>query len=173
MKETLKDIKELTSGLYASGESERVAQELFEADDLACRFEAIAPHCDLIRDIKADLAGRLSAKRNFNRWIIRSVAMAACVMFAFTLTSRVYLHKEPVRGQSEPRTAVAAAPATGNTVVAMAWDDDADPVSVLSTKLSNIETALYQTDDNYYEAEFSIADIEMQVSDLQGLFWKG
>lgn len=178
MKETLKDIKKLTSGLYRSQDAEKVAEELYEADRLALRLEMVTPDARLIAAIKANVASELSAKHHSNRWIIRVVAAAACVVFAYTLTTRLYLQSGPlpVQAVSQPVVAVvtpAVVDKTADAAVAMVWDDEADQVSTLSTRLSNIETALYQADNNSYEAEFCITDIETQVNDLQGLFWKG
>ncbi len=175
MKETLKDIEKLTSGLYQGQDASKVAGELFEADGFAARLEMVTPSDTLIASIKADVASELSAKRNSNNWMVRAIAMAACVVFAYTLTTKIYLQSDspPVQIVSQPSVAAVDATAVkADTFVAMVWDDD-DQVSVLSTRLQNIETAFYQADDSYYEAEFSVADIEMQISDLQGLFWKG
>jgi len=185
MKETLKDIKTLTSGLYGSQSAGKVAEELFEADRHAWRFETLTPDARLIAAIKADVASELSAKRNPNRWILRAIAMAACVVFAYTLSTRLYFDKQVATVPA----IVAVAPVVSTPVVAvtmpvdtkvvagaqvaMVWDDESDQVSMLSTRLNNIETALYRSDDNLFESEYSITEIETQVNDLQGLFWKG
>lgn len=127
MKETLKDIEQLTSGLYRSREAAKVAAELFEADTMASGFKTVTPDARLIAAIKANVASELSEKRGSNKWIVRAIAMAACVMFAYTLTTRLYLNKEPLPAQKTSKPAVADA-AAGGVEIAMVWDDDADQV---------------------------------------------
>lgn len=171
MKETLKDIEQLTAGLYPRQTAEQTAKELFELDAVACQFNTISPDDKLLASIKADIAAQLSAQQKRSGLWVRVFASAACIAVAYAAGLWLLSARQTAPSAVAPSHAVAVK--TQAAPVVMVWDDDNDQIEELYTSLENIQSSLRNENEQIYELEFCVNDIQSQINDLSEVFWKG
>ena len=172
MKESLKDIKKITSQIYPPAGAERIASELYDADNkLQGKFPDVGPNKLLIEAIKADVAGQLKSQKQKRVWGLRIAAVAASIAILCGFVVKFYVPNQddtPV----ESGTVAVVKSNIQPEVVTMSWDQN-DELTLLSAKLDNIETAFYENDDDSFDGDTLLIEVESQVTELKGLFWKG
>lgn len=166
MDENKENLKELLSGLVDEKEASQMAGDVAVGDAILDQFDAPKPDAAVLSGIKKQIASRLWMRKR-RRFVRRtSEAAVAAVLVVGVILGALIMQKT-----HEPGVAMNLA------IWGEATDDMAvsDPeYALLLGELEEIESSLLmiRLDEDNYEEDM-LFDVEMEMLDMDGNFWKG
>lgn len=144
-------------------EASKVREELHKGDELLSGFAAPKPDAVVISHIKLKISAQLRTRKH-HRMIRRSCEMAV----AAVLVVGVFLGLVLMQNKQDTSQQTYAA--------AVEWNITEDnEYSLIVNELENIEGRIttIRLDDDEEDYFDTIADIEMEMLNIEGAFWKG
>jgi hypothetical protein len=168
--ETKENLKELFEKFAASEQAEQAAEDVRKGEEILNSFSVPEPAGELLTDIKAEIAVRLRHKRE-NAFRIRAMAVAAAFILVAFISVKLFETKrvppeKPVAGSSLMPDSVWESECLA--------DDGADSATLVA-EIEQIEKDLLvvqfgESGNNGYE---DITELEMELTEINGNFWKG
>lgn len=166
------NLKELFEKFVEAEQAEQAVEDIRQGEQILRSHTAPEPNGKLIAGIKAEIAANLLHKKEntFRKIIYRTAAVAAgFILLAFIGVK--FFEKD----KAEPERLVA-----GSTLPEALWqseclaDDSADSAALLA-EVEQIESDLLalqfgENGGNGYEA---VTELEMELTEINGDFWKG
>lgn len=162
-------LSELLAGLFAAEEAERVLGDLQEADQILFDHPAPKPSVQLLDQIKADMAVRLSARRVQlrHRRQRRVAAVAAVVVSAGIFVTLFNAGPEPV-GLT-----------TASLIPTAIWESsnialDDEDLAVFTAEIDQIENEVMalESNDDISDSHRALDELEMELAVVGNDFWK-
>lgn len=170
MTENNENLNELLSRFLDERQTHEAAEDIRAGEKLLASFSAPACDQDVINSIKAQIEVHLEARKR--QKLVRSmfyrVAVAAVIIVL--AIAGVKFFPEPKREQ-----------ATVNKVgQGFIWDDEIgtgsdEQLTALTAQIDEIEASMLaiRLDENGTEGGMILTDLEMEMSEINGDFWKG
>ncbi|HUV63729.1 MAG TPA: hypothetical protein VMW24_07515 [Sedimentisphaerales bacterium] len=164
------NLKELVEKFFGAGQAESCLQDFQEAERILREHPAPRPDDMLISNIKAEIAMRLPARRAriFRHRVWEAAGVAAAVAIVAFLGVR--LSQQPDRQHSFHASLLPTAIWESNNIVA----DDVD-LAVFTAEIEQIrsEVAALESGEDTADPDSAIAELEMELVELNSDFWKG
>ncbi|HIJ66920.1 MAG TPA: hypothetical protein HPP87_01750 [Planctomycetes bacterium] len=170
MTENRENLDELLSRFFDEGKTHEAAEEIRAGEKLLASFSA--PVCDqaVINNIKAKI--RLQLKARKRRQLVRSVFDRVAVAAVIIVLAIAGVRFFPA---SENRQTT-----TSKSGVDFNWDDQSvgngyEQFAALTDQIEEIESSILAIRLGEYEAGSSmiLTDLEAEMSEINGDFWKG
>ncbi len=168
MTENNENIDELLSRFFDSSQMHEAAEDIRLGEELLESFSAPLPAKAVTEGIKAQIQVHLLTLRR--RRVVRSmfyrVAAVAAVFIVLAIAGTRYL-AEPERKATNVATAAYAS----------IWDDESGPeqLATLTAQVSEIEADMLaiRLGDSGAESSSLLTDLEVEMTEINGDFWKG
>ncbi|MGA2172428.1 MAG: hypothetical protein ABSG82_05375 [Sedimentisphaerales bacterium] len=166
------NLRELLSGFMDAEAAGRAAEEIESGDELLRAHPAPQPSEAFLAEIKKKMSAATGRRQTITlRRRILAVAAAAAVIVAVSAVTLKFFEKQPVtQTTAQYAAAIPAKIWESNDITA----DDADIV-VLAAEVGTIENELsgVQLNDNSGNGSGAVGDLEMELIETNGDFWKG
>ena len=170
MTENRENLDELLSRFFDELQTHEVAEDIRKGDKLLASFSA--PVCDqaVIGNIKAEIKEQLKARKRQQkvRSIFNRVAVAA-VIIVFAIAGVRFFPASEHRSLTISKSGVD-----------FTWDDQSvsngyEQFATLTSQIDEIEASMLAIRLDEYEAESGIilTDLEVEMVEINGDFWKG
>ena len=169
MRNDNENLNELLGRFFEGQEASKAADDLWAGREIFETYSAPAPDAETIKNIKAQVSQRLTAKTRRAEYtsIAYHVAIAASIVIVALAGSRFFEQREtaPIK--------------TANAIAGQIWEDETMngdiQLAYLTAEIEDIEETLLLTRlDEYEEENSSILDeIEIEMISMNGDFWKG
>ena len=159
MTENNENLNELFSAFLDANSTEQAAGDIRAGDELLTGHSVPDPDSDVVANFKSDIRSQLSRRRV--RKIVLQRTAAAIVIIASV--SAVFISK--TYGPAQPAVATASI-----------WQDQTDEqVALLTEQIGDIETemSIIRLGADGSGDSFDLAEIETEIDDINGNFWKG
>ena len=164
------NLNELFAGFGDADEAEKAAEDFKKVSQLLDTYPAPKPDTTVLRDIRQNISSAIAAKRatTFRHTFYRLAAVAAMIaVVAGIALNLLYKKTTPLQITS---------PVIANAV----WQsdditsDDVD-IAVIAAEIDQIESEIYSLSygSNGTDMESEIDDLEMEINQIAGQFWKG
>ncbi len=162
------NIDELLSRFFDSSQMHEAAEDIRLGEGLLESFSAPLPAKAVTDGIKAQIEVHLRTLRR--QRVVRSmfyrVAAVAAVLVVLTIAGTRYL-TEPARKATN----------VANAAYASIWNDESDneQLAVLTAQVSEIEADMLaiRLGDSGAESSSLLTDLEVEMTEINGDFWKG
>jgi hypothetical protein len=166
------NLKELFGQFLNSEEAQEATEDVRECEGIIREHAAPEPDSQLVADIKAEIGRALVDRRAnaFKRIAYKVAAVAAAIIVAAAISVKL-----SDRGAGETKEVV-----TASIIPAAVWESDDIAVddAELGTIVGEIEEIegdvlaleLGENGGNGYEA---IEELEVELEEIEGVFWKG
>ena len=163
------NLEQLLKEFFADDQAGQVAEDIDAGQEILHLYPAPQPQAAVLDDIKADIAEALAHKKTilFRPAVYyKAVAVAAVLIIAAIISLRFvaeqnYQHKE-----------IALIPAKIWESTEIAADDE--ELAILAAKIEQIEDEFADLQVNGYSDSYSaVAELEMELIELNSDFWKG
>jgi len=170
MTENYENLEELLSRFLDKHQIHEAAEDIRLGEELLASFGGPAPDKAVIDGIKAQIEVSLEArkKRRLARSVFYRVAVAAAIVVLAIAGARFFT------GPERKATGVASA------AYASIWDDENGPagdeqLAALITEIDEIEASMLaiRLGENGTEGGMILTDLEVEISEINGDFWKG
>lgn len=166
------NLKELFEKFVGGEQAERAVEDVRKGEQILQEHPALGPDGELIANIKAEIAASLLRKKEnaFRRMVYKTVAVAAGFILLVAIGVELF-----EKGRGEPERL-----ATGSIIPKAVWesdrlaDDDAD-LATLIAEIEQIESDLLavQLGENGGNGHEAVTELEMELIEINGDFWKG
>jgi hypothetical protein len=166
------NLKELLAGFMDAGSARQAEEDIEKGDELLCHWSAPQPGENVLAEVKKKVAATVRQRHRIalQRRIWAAAGVAAAIVIVSALALKLF-EKQPVE-----QTALRYAAAIPERV----WEgsditkDDADIV-VLAAEVETIENELAgaQLNDTSGNGSTAVGDIETELIEIGGNFWKG
>lgn len=163
MNEKQENLNELLSGFYDEQETDEFKKDLDSFDQML--GGGPVPSSQTIDDIKAAVAEKLSSSRQRNRiFTFRRIAVAGIIL-------AIALIEMSINRQQPEVTEVGATVATAG----LFGDGEMSQIISLTEQIEEIEDALLSVrlDESDTNGSESYLELEAELSEINGDFWKG
>jgi hypothetical protein len=166
------NLRELLGKFFGADEAKEATEDIRKGEQILDERGAPGPDSELIADVKAEISRALAARKSnaFRRAAYKIAAVAAAIIIVATISVKL-----SERGNGEAETVIGA-----SIMPAAIWEsediavDDAE----LGTFVGEIEELegdvlaleLGENGGNGYEA---IEELEVELEEIEGVFWKG
>ena len=166
------NVKELFERFVNTGQAEEAEQDIRKGEQILREHPVSEPDGELIADIKAEV-GKAVLRRKakvFRRMVYKSAVIAASVIFLAAIGIKLF---EKGGGESERVIAASILPAAIWESERLA-DDDAD-LATLIAEIEQIESDLLavQVGENGGNGHEAVTELEVELIEINGDFWKG
>jgi len=166
------NVKELFERFVNTGQAEEAVQDIRKGEQILREHPVSGPDSKLIADIKAEVGKAVLRRKTkvFRRMVYKVAVIAASVIFLAAIGIKLF---EKGGGESERVIAASILPAAIWESERLA-DDDVD-LAILTAEIEQIENEalalqLNEGDGNGHEA---VTELEMELIEINGDFWKG
>ena len=176
------NLKELFERFLDSGEAEQIKEDICEGERILRKQPAPEPDGELIANIKAEIARTLLRRRAnaFKRIAYKAAAVAAAVVILAAISVKLFESRPSATGRDEKDNGEFERPAYALMIPAAIWEsddiatDDAD-LAILTAEIEQIEGELLalQLDENSGNGHIDLAELEMELIEINSDFWKG
>jgi hypothetical protein len=166
------NLRELLAGFMDAGAASRAAEDIERGDELLRAWPAPQPSEAVLTGVKKKVAVAVRRRQviTLRRRVLAAAAAAAVIVAASAVALRLF-EKQPME-----QMVVQYAAAIPERI----WEssditaDDAD-IAVLAAKVETIENEMsgVQLNDNGVSGNGAIGDLEMELIEIGGYFWKG
>ncbi len=166
------NLRELFGKFLDAEEADRAVEDVQKAEQILSEYPAPEPHKKLIADIKSEITTSLLRRQVyvFRRIVYKTAVVAAAVILLAVISVRLL-----ERGGGEPERFI-----SGSKMAKVIWEsddvsaDDAD-LAILTAEIEQIEgevlaLQLGEAGGNGHEA---VAELEMELIEINSDFWKG
>ena len=170
MTENNENSDELLSRFLDEHESHVAAEDIHRGEDLLASFSTPAPDASVIEAIKAqiELRLRVKQKRRFIRSMAQKIAVAAIIIVLAMAGLKFLVEPEPkVKG-------------VGKVSREFIWEDESEPggdeqLAVLTAQIDEVEADILaiRLGEDGGENDSLLTDLEMEMIEINGDFWKG
>ncbi len=166
-------IRDALEGLYGSEDAERVEREIAEGDALFDTSPAPAAGSELTDAIKSAVRAKLAERKRRAR-SFRYVASAAAVIIIASLISFTAFNQKAEQSAPAPAVSADAAEPSQSGIDTDIWEEDV-VLTAYSEELDDIEQTIRELrlGENGSEAESELSEIEYNMYQSNGDFWKG
>ena len=164
--------KELFERFVNTGQAEEAVQDIRKGEQILREHPVSEPDGELIADIKAEVGKAVLRRKTkvFRRMVYKSAVVAASVIFLAAIGIKLF-----EKGGGEPERVIAA-----SILPAAIWeserlaDDDVD-LAILIAEIEQIESDLLavQMGENGGNGSRAVAELEMELIEINSDFWKG
>ena len=165
------NLKELFEKFMDAEQAEKCVEDVQKAEQILRECPAPEPDDMLIANIKAELAMRLPARRAyvFRRKVYKAAAVAAAVVILAAVSVRLF-EKDVVEPQ---RVAYASLIPTAIWESDDITTDDMD-LAIFTAELEQIEDEVLalQFGEDGSNGERAVSELEMELVEIEGDFWK-
>lgn len=168
------NLKELFEKFFSAEEAQKHLEEVRQAERIIEQYPAPEPDDMLIANIKAEIAMRLPAKRVhiYNRPAYRIASIAAAIIIIAAVGLKMFNFNKD--------TTIPPRQVAGPIIPASIWDsqditiDDTD-LANFATQIDQIESDLLavQNGEDGFDGDNAIMELEVQLMETEGDFWKG
>ena len=165
-------VKDLFERFVNTGQAEEAVQDIHKGEQILREHPVSEPDSKLIADIKAEVGKAVLRRKTkvFRRMVYKVAVIAAAVIFLAAIGIKLF-----EKGGGEPERVIAA-----SIIPAAIWEsedlaaDDTD-LAILAAEIEQIEGDLLavqmgENGGNGYEA---VSELEMELIEINGDFWKG
>jgi hypothetical protein len=166
------DLRELFGQFFDAEEAKRAVEDVREGERILREHGAPGPDGELVADIKAEIGVALAVRKTnaFRRAVYKVAAVAAAIIIAAAISVRL---SERGNGEAEPVVAASMIPAAvweSNDIAV----DDVELATIVG-EVDELEgdvlaLELGENGGNGYEA---IEELEVELEEVEGVFWKG
>ncbi|MHC4509467.1 MAG: hypothetical protein ACYTAO_11000 [Planctomycetota bacterium] len=164
------NLKELVERFFEAGQAESCLEDFQKAEQILREHPGPLPDDMLIGNIKAEIAMRLPARRArlFRRKLWEAAGIAATIAVLALFGTQLF--DEPSEQPAFRAALIPAAIWESNNIAA----DDAD-LAVFSTEIEQIknEVTALESGEDAGDADSTIAELEMELIEINSDFWKG
>lgn len=171
------NLKELFEKFFDAEQAQKHLDDVQEAERIIEQYPAPEPDDMLIANIKAEIAMRLPAERThiYDRAAYRIASVAAAVIILAAVGLRMF-EKESIK----PIPIVTAGINITEIIPAAIWDSEDIAVDDMNlanfaTQIDQIESDLLalQAGDDGLDGDNAIMELEVELMEVEGDFWKG
>ena len=166
------NLRELLAGFMDAGSARQAAEDIEKGDELLRQWSAPQPSDVVLAEVKKKIAAAVRRRHRIalQRRIWAAVSVAAAIVIVSAVALRLF-EKQPVE-QAALRYAAA--------IPERVWEgsditkDDAD-IAVLVAEVETIENELsgVQSNDTGGNGNTAVGDLETELIEIGGNFWKG
>ena len=166
------NLKELFEKFFDAEQAQKQLEDVREAERIIEQYPAPEPDDMLIANIKAEIAMRLPAQRThiYNRTVYRIASVAAAIIILAAIGLNVF-EKDITEQQPVARADI---------IPRAIWDsediviDDMD-LANYATQIDQIESDFMalQAGEDGFEGDNTIMELELELMETEGDFWKG
>ena len=166
------NVKDLFERFLDAEQAKKAVEDVAKAERILCEHPAPEADGELIANIKAEIAASLLRKKEnaFRRTVYKTVAVAAGFILLVAIGVELF-----EKGRGEPERLV-----TGSIIPKAVWesdrlaDDNAD-LATLIAEIEQIESDLLavQLGENGGNGHEAVTELEMELIEINGDFWKG
>ena len=170
--QTNENIEELFGKFLSDQDARRAAEDIQKAEEILREHPAPEPAGELLTDINSKIAEALSAEKAKTRKLTayRVVAVAAAIIILVAIGVR-FFEKGPAETQS---------PVTITLIQQAIWESedisaDQAELALLTDELEQIEGEILalRLGEDGGESSREFIELEMELTDIGGDFWKG
>jgi hypothetical protein len=167
------NVKELLAGFMDEQSARQAAEDIEKGDELLRAWPAPQPGETVLAEVNKKMAGAFRRHQaiTLQRRFVAVAAVAAAIVLVLAASLRMF-DKGPVERTTVKYAAAIPASLWENDDAAL---DDAD-VSVLAAEVETIENELSgaaQSDENIGTGGTAVDDLENELIEMSGDFWKG
>jgi len=166
------NLKELFEKFGDSEQAKQAVEDIQKAERILRKQPAPEPDGELIANIKAEIArALLRRKANAFRRIAYKVAAAAAAVIILAAISAKLFEKD--RGEPERLAYASIIPAAIWESDDIATDDE--DLAILAAEIEQIESELqaWQLGENGGNGHIDVVELEMELIEINNIFWKG
>jgi hypothetical protein len=164
------NLKELLERFVDSRQARQAAEDIDKGDTILGLYPAPQPSAELIAGIKADVQAALLHRRGrtIRYAVYKAVAVAAIVVVVGAITLSLF-KRPPDTGRTT------AGISKASSVWASEYTGDDDEVSLLTAEVNQIASELVavRLDEGLGNGNGAAGDLEMELIETNGDFWKG
>ncbi|MFA5239696.1 MAG: hypothetical protein WC476_08340 [Phycisphaerae bacterium] len=159
------NLKELFERFVEGEQAERAAEDIRKGEQILWDNPAPQPDDELIANIKAEIAVSLYNKKQdtLRRTAYKMMAVAAGFMLLAVVSVKLFENNgvEPEKTVNSP------------VALKAVWDNSAD--ETLTAEIEQIESDLFamQSGENSSNGDKAVTELEMEMVETNGYFWKG
>ena len=166
------NLRELFEKFFDAEQAESCVEDIEKADQIFRDNPAPEPDDMLIANIKAEIAMRLQAARvhRFRRIIYEVIGAAAAILIVAAVSLQLFEKDPPRTGEVVYASLIPTAIWESDDIAA----DDED-LAVYTAQIEQIEDEVLtlQSGDNTGSSDSTIIELEMELIEINGDFWKG
>lgn len=166
------NLKELFEKLVGGEQAEQAVEDIQKGERILRSQPAPEPASELIANIKAEIATSLQHKKEntFRRTAYKTMAVAAAFILVAVISVKLF---EKEKGELERLAVVSTIPKTVWDSECLA-DDSADSATLIA-EVEQIESDLLamQLGENGGNGHEAVTELEMELIEINGDFWKG
>ena len=167
--QTNENVEELFGKFLPDQDARRAAEDVQKAEQILREHPAPAPAGEVLADINSKIAKTLSAGKAKTRRLIsyRMAAVAAAIIILVAIGVKFF----------EKGTAEIQAPLTVELIQQAVWesDDISAELALLKDEVERIESEIstLRLGENGGNGNREFVELEMELMDIDGDFWKG
>jgi hypothetical protein len=166
------NLRELFEKFFDAEQAEGCVEDIQKAEQIFREHPAPEPDDMLIANIKAEIAIRLQASRThrFRRIFYEVVGAAAAILFVAAVSLQLFQKDVPKTGEVAYASLIPTAIWESNDIAA----DDED-LAVFTAQIEQIEDEVQalQSGEDTGNGDSTIAELEMELIEINSDFWKG
>jgi hypothetical protein len=166
------NLRELFEKFFDAEQAGNCVEDIQKAEQILRDNPAPEPDDMLIANIKAEIAMRLPAARahRFRRIVYEVVGMAAAVLVVAAVSLQLFQTHPPGNGEVVYASLIPTAIWESNDIAA----DDED-LAVFTTQIEQIEDEVLalQSGEDTGNGDSTLAELEMELIEINSDFWKG
>ena len=166
------NLEELFEKLLNAEDAEKAAEDIREGERILGNNPTPEPAEELITNIKTEIAGRLHYRKEnaFRKAVYKTMAIAAGFILIAVISVKLF-ERNINRGEQAPVSSVMPKSVWESECLA----DDSDDSAILVAEIEQIENDLLalelgENGSDIYEA---VTELEMELIENNGDFWKG
>jgi hypothetical protein len=166
------NLRELFGKFFDAERAESCVEDIRKAEQMLREHPAPEPDDMLIANIKAEIAMRLSASRahRFRRIIYEVAGVAAAILIVAAVSLQLFEKGAPMHGEVVYASLLPTAIWESDDITA-----DDDDLAVFSAQIEQIEDEVtdLQSGKDTGNGDSTIAELEMELIEINSDFWKG
>lgn len=166
------NLRELFEKFFDAEQAESCVEDIQKAEQILREHPAPEPDDMLIANIKAEIAMRLQARRahRFRRIIYEVIGAAAAILIVAAVSLQLLKKDAPGSGEFVYASLIPTAIWESNDIAA----DDED-LAVFTAQIEQIEDEVQtlQSGEGTGSGDSTIVELEIELIEINGDFWKG
>ncbi len=167
------NLRELFEKFFDAEQAESCVEDIQKAEQIFSEHPAPEPDDMLIANIKAEIAMRLQARRahRFRRIIYEVVGAAAAILIVAAVSLQLFQNDTPTNGEV---VSIASLIPTELWISNNIAADDED-LAAFTAQIEQIENEMQalQSGEDTGNGDSTIAELEMELIEINRDFWKG
>ena len=166
------NLRELFEKFFDAEQAERCVEDIQKAEQIFRENPAPEPNDMLIANIKAEIAMRLQARRahRFRRIIYEVAGVAAAILIVAAVSLQLFEKGTPPNGDFIYASLIPTEIWISDNIAV----DDED-LAVFTAQIEQIEDEMQtlQSGEDTGNGDSTIVELEMELIEINGDFWKG